>query len=106
MIIYIPLDIGGTVKKTVFILACACFIGISAQTTHADEVSIPVGQQGQKQSTDRPKSGVSKAQVKRQFGEPRSSRGAVGNPPISSWNYENFTVYFEHDRVIHSVLTN
>jgi outer membrane protein assembly factor BamE (lipoprotein component of BamABCDE complex) len=93
-------------KKMFFILICACNTGLLPNLSHADEVHIPVGQQGQQQSTERPKAGLSKAQVKSLLGEPKNAQEAVGNPPISSWTYENFTVYFEYDRVIHSVLTN
>jgi hypothetical protein len=28
----------------------------------------------------------------------------VGDPPITRWVYDRFTVYFENDRVIHSVV--
>ena len=44
-------------------------------------------------------------QVKSQFGEPNTTQPAVGDPPISRWVYPGFTVYFEHDRVIHSVVS-
>ena len=30
---------------------------------------------------------------------------AVGKPPISRWEYPGFVVYFEHDHVIHSVVS-
>jgi len=52
-----------------------------------------------------PARGTSKAQVEKQFGEPTQRVAAVGNPPISSWVYPGFTVYFEYDHVIHSVIT-
>jgi hypothetical protein len=29
---------------------------------------------------------------------------AVGEPPISRWEYTGYTVYFEHDLVLHSVI--
>lgn len=50
-----------------------------------------------------PQRGISKAAVERSFGTPVSRRAAVGDPPISRWVYEGFTVYFEHDHVIHAV---
>jgi hypothetical protein len=28
----------------------------------------------------------------------------VGDPPISRWVYDHFTVYFEYDKVLHSVV--
>lgn len=42
-------------------------------------------------------------QVKETRGEPDSIRGPVGEPPITRWVYDKFTVYFENDRVIHAV---
>jgi len=33
-----------------------------------------------------------------------SKKAAVGDPPISRWEYADFTVYFEYDRVVHAVL--
>ena len=71
----------------------------------ADEVKIPVGQQSIKnQGIERPKSGMSKGQVEQYYGMPQRVVDTIGEPPISSWEYPNYIVYFEHDRVIHAVL--
>ena len=45
------------------------------------------------------------AKVQSQFGEPANRHAAVGDPPITRWDYPQFAVYFEHDRVLHAVLT-
>lgn len=50
-----------------------------------------------------PVRGESRDVVRRKFGEPSTSRPAVGRPPISSWRYPEFTVYFEYDLVITTV---
>lgn len=57
-------------------------------------------------STDdgRPSRGMTQASVESKFGAPNSKVAAVGEPPISRWEYQNFVVYFEYDRVIHAVL--
>lgn len=52
----------------------------------------------------RPMRGTTQAQVEAKWGTPETKRAAVGDPPISSWEYANFTVYFEYDRVIHAVM--
>lgn len=71
----------------------------------ADEIIIPVGQQAvEKQGIERPTQGITKDQVQARYGEPQQWNDPVGEPPISSWEYENFVVYFEYDRVLHSVL--
>ena len=73
--------------------------------TVADEVKVPVGQQSsQNAAIERPDSGMSKAQVQQRYGAPEQTTDAVGEPPISSWEYSDYIVYFEYDRVIHSVL--
>lgn len=51
-----------------------------------------------------PARGMSKAEVEKEFGRPVQIRPPVGEPPISSWRYNEFTVYFEHDWVLHGVL--
>ena len=69
----------------------------------AEEIVIPVGsQQGAK--VNMPTKGMSMSQVQAQYGEPERKSGPVGQPPISTWDYPNFTVYFEHQLTIHSVV--
>lgn len=73
--------------------------------SYADTLIIPVGQQASEAANiERPKTGALRSEVVRQFGEPISKTAPKGNPPISSWEYKDFVVYFEHDHVIHSVL--
>lgn len=71
----------------------------------AQEIKIPVGNQTPElQNVSRPNTGMLKASVKQQYGEPLKENPAKGKPPISSWEYTDFIVYFENDHVIHSVL--
>jgi len=53
---------------------------------------------------DTPRRGINQAEVLRRFGEPRSKQAAVGKPPISSWSYASYDVYFEGDLVLHTVV--
>lgn len=53
---------------------------------------------------ERPKSGVTMSEVIARFGKPNERFAAVGSPPISRWTYDNYTVYFEHNHVIHTVI--
>ncbi len=84
----------------------AFVIGILVATPGVAEViHIPVGQQApERRDLPRPVRGMSTTQVLEQFGLPQSKTGPVGEPPISSWRYPQYTVYFESDTVIHSVL--
>jgi len=54
--------------------------------------------------SERPTRGESKARVEARFGTPSRMVAAVGEPPISRWEYPGFTVYFEGDLVIHAVV--
>lgn len=71
----------------------------------AEVIRVPVGQQApEKRVLEVPQRGATTAQVERRFGAPLTRQPAVGKPPISSWDYENYRVYFEGDRVLHAVL--
>jgi hypothetical protein len=43
-------------------------------------------------------------QVRPRFGEPREELAPVGEPPIGRWIYPAYTVYFENDLVLTSVV--
>ena len=52
-----------------------------------------------------PARGSNMNQVEGSFGPPGERVAAVGQPPISRWIYAGFVVYFEHDHVVHAVVT-
>ncbi len=51
----------------------------------------------------KPTRGMSQEIVQANFGAPQSMVAAIGDPPISRWEYADFVVFFEHNLVIHSV---
>ena len=51
----------------------------------------------------KPTRGMTQERVRANFGEPSTTVAAVGDPPISRWNYPGFVVFFEYDKVIHAV---
>ncbi len=51
----------------------------------------------------KPTRGMTQASVEANFGSPQNTRQAVGDPPITRWEYAGFVVFFEYDKVIHSV---
>jgi hypothetical protein len=53
---------------------------------------------------DLPGNGLTMAEVERRFGSPAERAPAVGEPPITRWTYADYSVYFEHELVIESVL--
>lgn len=53
---------------------------------------------------DMPERGTTKSQVRAALGAPGKKVPPVGEPPISRWIYDEFIVYFERNRVLHSVI--
>lgn len=51
-----------------------------------------------------PVNNMSMKVVQNQFGSPDNVAFPVGDPPIARWYYPQYTVYFEFDRVIISVV--
>jgi hypothetical protein len=52
----------------------------------------------------RPTRGMTQSRVEAKYGSPAAKRAAVGDPPISRWEYPNMIVYFEYDKVVHAVV--
>jgi hypothetical protein len=86
---------------------CGC-----ALTSAAVAETVVVNDQVQVRNSqlERPRRGATMDQVEKQFGTPATRHAAVGGssqqqPPITRWDYHGFSVFFEHDRVIESVVT-
>lgn len=94
--------------KKIASLALSTCLGLTAMglsgATYAEQVAIPLGQQGKAWNVKTPTTGATMDQVEQRYGAPLSTTGPVGEPPIYTWDYDNFLVYFEDDRVIHSVV--
>ncbi len=69
----------------------------SAETVKVDGISAG-------SNDGRPSRGMTQAGVESKYGQPKSVEAAVGEPPITRWEYADFVVFFEHDKVIHAVL--
>lgn len=52
----------------------------------------------------RPHRGMTMSAVEAKFGAPSKRAAAVGEPPITRWDYPSYAVFFESDRVIHTVV--
>lgn len=70
----------------------------------AEEIRVPVGTQADRDQASFPGSGMSQSTVRTSWGAPMEIQGPIGQPPITQWHYQNFVVYFEGDRVLHTVL--
>jgi len=51
-----------------------------------------------------PRRWMTAASVESTFGAPEAKVAPVGDPPITRWEYKDFVVFFEYDRVIHTVI--
>jgi len=71
----------------------------------ADMVAVDHGIAVKESDVNTPSRGMTMSQVASKFGEPMTKVAAVGKPPISRWEYPGFVVYFEHEHVIHSVVS-
>ena len=86
---------------------CACAIGGSAL---GETVVVNDQVQVRESQGERPRRGITMAEVEKQFGAPVTRHAAVGGgnphqPPITRWDYNGYSVFFENDHVIDSVVT-
>ena len=87
------------VAKTMLVLA----LTLGAVEIRAEVLLLDGIEADAQSASQRPKSGMTMANVEKTYGEPAQKHGAVGQPPITRWDYPAFSVYFEFDRVIHAV---
>ena len=86
---------------------CGCAIAGSAL---AETVVVNDQVQVRDSQVERPKRGITMAEVEKHFGAPAARHAAVGGgnphqPPITRWDYNGFSVFFENDHVVDSVVT-
>jgi hypothetical protein len=91
--------------KTGILVAMLC--GLAASGASLAETLVVNDQvQLRDSGVDRPKRGSTMSEVEKRFGAPAEKHPTVGQPPITRWDYSGFSVFFEHDRVIHAVATS
>jgi hypothetical protein len=81
------------------LLVFSAGFGVTA-TVQADVLSL---ENNAASAVARPTKGMSMSAVEQQFGVPLEKHPAVGNPPITRWDYDNFAVFFEYQHVVHAV---
>ncbi len=86
---------------TIKVILLSCLM--ASTSLYADVLPMPLSNNVD-QSADTPKLGIDMQKVEAQYGEPIQRMDAVGEPPITRWIYPTFTVFFEHDKVLHSVI--
>jgi len=86
--------------RALFCLLLALAAGFTLPSVQADVLTL---KQNAALDVPRPTRGMTMSEVESQFGAPREKYPAVGQPPITRWDYDNFSVFFEHQHVLHSV---
>ena len=90
-----------------FFTGVAFLIFTFAQPALADVLLIDAINQGPINSEEglpRPTRGMTMNQVKQRYGNPDVEHPWVGHPPITRWDYSNYSVFFEHQYVLTSVV--
>ncbi len=85
------------------LLCCA----LALPAAHADELLIEAIQHEPPNSPEgipRPTRGMSMDQVRQRFGDPIKAHPWVGDPPITRWDYDKFSVFFEYQTVLDTVI--
>lgn len=88
-------------RNTFKSIAVVAFL-VTAGSVAADVLLIE--EVRERMQRDLPENGLTKSEVEQRYGRPNERRAPVGEPPISRWLYDDYSVYFEHDLVIESVL--
>jgi len=73
-------------------------------TSHAQTLALPTNTNSSRTIISTPAKGMTMQQVEENFGPPHDKLPAAGDPPISRWIYDDFTVYFERQYIIHAVV--
>jgi len=85
------------------LLGCVVMLSFLFQLASADTLQMP--SQSSSVSVEIPPRGMTMENVEEHFGEPDTKNDPIGDPPITVWQYSNYTVYFENHHVIHTVVT-
>jgi len=91
-------------KMTMFVaLLCGCAASGAAMAETLvvnDQLTVPAS------AVQTPRRGSTMTDVEKHFGAPVEKHASVGQPPITRWDYNGFSVFFEHDRIIHAMATS
>lgn len=83
--------------------AMALALLLPGPAVQAEQLQIPLNKAERACDQACPTRGMTMEAVKNRFGEPTQRRSGIGEPPISRWFYDSFIVYFESNRVLHTV---
>jgi len=71
-----------------------------------DIIEIQAGETLPVKLLDFPRRGMTMDKVRNELGEPVNISDTVGEPPITTWTYNDRVIYFEYSNVVHVVVTH
>jgi len=91
-------------RASLIVIATCC-----AQAAYAEVLTLPQGSSAQTATLSLPERGERMAAVQSRFGAPSKRFAPVGgdkpeHPPITRWDYRDFSVFFERELVIDAVV--
>jgi len=86
-----------------FLLGLSALVLLATLPASAD-VLIMEGKPVVVERADQPTRGMHERTVISRFGEPEARHPAVGQPPISRWDFDGYSVFFEGPYVLHTVV--
>ena len=90
------------VRQKYLALFAVAILG-TLSTANAESLIVENIDKSSASLTESPNRGMSMETVESKWGAPVQKRAAIGEPPISRWEYSSFIVYFEYSHVIHAV---
>ncbi|MFK5914590.1 MAG: hypothetical protein QM484_09450 [Woeseiaceae bacterium] len=92
-------------SRLTYVLSSSFLLLGLVSSPYAEEIIMPpANTESAEFSVQVPGRGMTMESVQTKFGEAQSREEAVGTPPITKWNYSEFSVYFESEFVIHAVV--
>ena len=88
-----------SMRRMLILIALALTATASADTLLLEGISMDTST-----AQMRPSRGMSMESVEARYGAPTSRAAAIGEPPISRWEYPGFIVYFEYQHVVHAAV--
>ena len=94
-----------TSKLLVLVCTAAALAGTASASFAEDAAPAAVPAAAATSTGDHPERGMKMDAVEARYGAPATRYPAVGQPPITRWDYPGFVVFFENDLVLHAVVT-
>ena len=89
-------------RMVLVLLLASAALFTPVATLNADVLLIEEVRQAERMQL--PVNGMNKDDVRSRYGDPAQTHAPVGDPPITRWDYEQWSVYFEYDLVLFTVL--